>query len=58
VFSHHFPPCILCNGLPRWLSGKETAANAGDMGLISESGISLEKAMATYSVFLPGKFHE
>ena len=39
--------CVLCIseeqqgscGLPRWLSGKES--NAGDMGLISGSGVSL-----------------
>ena len=29
-----------CKGLPRWLSGKESACNAGDMGLIPESGRS------------------
>ena len=27
-------------GLPRWLSGKESACNAGDMGLIPGSGRS------------------
>ena len=27
-------------GLPWWLSGKESACNAGDPGLIPESGIS------------------
>ena len=30
---------ILC-GLPRWLSGKESAHNAGDAGSIPESGRS------------------
>ena len=29
-----------CKGLPRWLSGKESACNAGDMGLIPDSGRS------------------
>ena len=28
------------SGLPRWLSGKESACNAGDVGLIPESGRS------------------
>ena len=27
-------------GLPRWLSGKESACNAGDAGLIPRSGRS------------------
>ena len=31
---------LRCKGLPRWLSGKEPACNAGDMGLIPESGRS------------------
>ena len=36
-----------CSGfLPRWLSGKESACNAGDVGLI------LEKEMVTHSSIL------
>ena len=38
--------------LPRWLSGKELPANAGDAGLISGLGRSPRK------VFLLGKSHE
>ena len=40
------------SGLPQWLSGKETACNAGDTGdtdLILGSGSSLEEGMATHS---------
>ena len=29
----------------------------GDLGTLSGLGRSLEKGMATYSVFLPGEFH-
>ena len=42
-------------GLPQWLSGKETACNAGDTGdtdLILGSGSSLEEGMATHSSIL------
>ena len=45
-------------GLLRWLSGKESTCNAGDMGLIPGSGRSwgwedpLEKDMATHSRIL------
>ena len=41
-------------GLPEWLSDKESACQAGDVGLIPGSEDSLEKEMAT-PVFLPGK---
>ena len=40
---------------PWWLSGKESACNAGDMrdtGSIPGSGKSLEKEMATHSSIL------
>ena len=40
------------NGLPRWLSGKESACNEGDMGSIPGSEDSLEKQMATCSRIL------
>ena len=41
-------------GLPWWLSGKESACNAGDMGLqqfLGREGL-LEKEMATHSSIL------
>ena len=46
--------------LPRWLSGKESACNAGesgDMGSIPGLGNPLVKKMATHSSVL-GKLHE
>ena len=36
-------------GLPRWLSGEESAYNAGDTDPLSGPGRSLEKEMATHS---------
>ena len=36
---------------------KESACNAGDPGSVPVSGRSLEKGMATHSVFLLGEFH-
>ena len=36
----HFTWCNQCNGLPWWLSVKESPANAGDVGLIPGSGRS------------------
>ena len=39
-------------GLPWWLSGKESASNAGDVGSIPGSEDPLEKEMATYSSIL------
>ena len=42
-----------CQGLPRWLSGKESFltswSHSGDMGSIPGFGRSLEKEMATNS---------
>ena len=38
--------------LLRWLSGKESACNAGDEGLILDQEDLLEKKMATNSSFL------
>ena len=35
-----------------WLSGKELTYNAGDMGLILESGKTLGEGMATHSSIL------
>ena len=34
-------------GFPGGSDGKESACNAGDLGLIPGSGVSLEKEMAT-----------
>ena len=39
-------------GLPRWLSSKESACNAGDPSSISGSGDPLEEGMATHSNLL------
>ena len=36
-------------GLPRWLSGKESACNAGDVGWSLVQEDPLEEEMATYS---------
>ena len=43
-------------GLFRWLSGKETPANAGDVGSIPWLGRSPGRGQPT-PVFLPGKSH-
>ena len=46
---------MVTNGLPWWLSSKESACNAGATGNTSSihgSGISLEKCMATHSSIL------
>ena len=40
--------CTCCYGFPRWLSGKESTCQAGDMGWED----SLEDEMATYSSIL------
>ena len=37
--------------------GKESACNAGDLGLAPGLGRSLEKGMATTLAFLPEEFH-
>ena len=39
-------------GLPRWLSGKESACHAGDPGSTPELGRSLEEETATHSSIL------
>ena len=43
------------NVLPLWLSGKESARNAGDKVWTLGQDDPLEKEMATTPVFLPGK---
>ena len=40
-----------------WLSGKESACNAGDSVGSLDLDDFLEEGMATHSVFLPGKSH-
>ena len=43
-------------GLPKWLSGKESACNAGDVGLISwVRKIPWRRKWQPVPVFLPGK---
>ena len=42
----------ICVGLPQWLSGKESACNAGDPGSIPGLGISPGGGMATHSGIL------
>ena len=37
------------SGLPWWLSGKESACNSGDLGLIPGLGRSCGEAMAVHS---------
>ena len=44
-------------GLPRWLSGKESTFQAGDMGSIPGLGRTPREWQPT-PVFLPGKSHE
>ena len=44
-------------GLPRWLSGKESACNAGETVRSLGWEGPLEKEMATHSVILAGKSH-
>ena len=43
-------------GFPRWCCGKESACQAGDVGLIRGSEDPLEKTWQSTPVFLPGKF--
>ena len=40
---------ILASGLPWWLSGKESACNAGHLGLIPGGEDALEEGMAAHS---------
>ena len=47
----------ICMGLPQWLSGKESACNAGDLGSIPGQEDPLEGAWQPTLVFLPGEFH-
>ena len=43
---------VLLKEFPWWLSGKEYACNAGDLGLIPELEDPLEKEMVTHSNIL------
>ena len=45
------------SGLPGDSNSKESACSAGDPGSIPGSGRSLEKEIATHSIFLPGESH-
>ena len=40
-WNKHFPVLVCLDGLPQWLSGKESTCNAGDMSSIPRSGRSL-----------------
>ena len=55
----HFTYLLMCSvlGLLCWLSGKESACTAGDVGLIPGFRRSPEKEMATNSSILTGKSH-
>jgi len=49
----------MCWGLPQWLSGKESAFNAGHEGSIPGSGRSLGGGHGNpLQYFLPGEYHE
>ena len=51
----HFSETILhCMGLPRWLNGKESACQAGDMGAIPRQEEPLKEEMATHSSIFAG----
>ena len=44
---------LYISGLPRWLSGKESACSSGDLGFDQRD--PLEKEMANHSSILAGK---
>ena len=44
--------CTQLSGLPRWLSGKESACNAEDSGPVPGLGRSAGEEMATHSSIL------
>ena len=47
-----------CGEIPQWLSGKETACNAGDLGLSPGLGkIPWRKAWQPTLVSMPGESH-
>ena len=51
---------VIYMGLPQWLSGKESACNAGaagDVGSIPGQEDPLQESMTTTPVFLPGESH-
>ena len=51
----HFSETLLrCMGLPRWLNGKESTCQAGDVGAIPCQEGPLEEEMATHSTILAG----
>ena len=55
--NYYYLVTCICTGLPRWLSDKESSANAGDAGSSPELGRSPgEGKWQCTPVFLPGKF--
>ena len=48
---------MIIEGLPRWLSGKESAWSTGVIGSIPESGKAPGEGNGN-PVFLPGKSHD
>ena len=48
---------MAAQGFPGGSDGKESACNAGDLGLIPESRRSLGEEWQPTPVFLPGEFH-
>ena len=51
-FPFHSQQEHLTQGLPRWLSGRESACNAADMDWVPDREDPLEEQMATYSSIL------
>ena len=49
--------CPTCKIFPDGSDGKESACNAGDLGLIPGSGDTLEKEMMTHSSILARESH-
>ena len=52
IFPRNWPVAEVLKGFIPGSDGKEFACSAGDLGLIPESGRSLEKGMATHSSIL------
>ena len=56
-FFHLRCPSTWHHSFPSGSNGKESACNAGDLGLIPGLGRSLEKGWQPTPVFLPREFH-
>ena len=52
VLGNYYELSNVCNGLPWWLSGKESAFNAGDTSTIPGSGRSPGEGKANHSSIL------